>query len=376
MEKKNRIWGKWIYWFLFAVAVITVYKTLDSFNEIAKWFQNLFSILMPFIMGVFVAYVLYLPCRKIESSLQKIKNNWIKKKSRTLSILIVYAVVITLIILLIRFIVPIVVKNIGELIYNLPNYYQTALQDLENASEDSIWNKVNAKEIIKNIQNIDIAKYIDAENIFQYAKSIMSAANSIFDVFVTFIISVYVLSERTKILNFIKKLCRALFKEEAYEDIGMYFSRINRVFFKFLSGQILDAIVVGILTSIAMLVLGVKYAVLLGVLIGISNLIPYFGAIVGVSVSVIITIFTGGIGQAIWLAIIVIVLQQIDANIINPKILGDTLEISPILVIFSVTIAGAYFGILGMFLAVPIATVIKLCIEDYIEYKSNLREED
>ena len=118
-----------------------------------------------------------------------------------------------------------------------------------------------------------------------------------------------------------------------------------------------------------MLILGVKYAVLLGVLIGISNLIPYLGAIVGVTITVIITIFTGGIGQAIWLAIVVIILQQIDANIINPKILGDTLEISPILVIFSVTFAGAYFGILGMFLAVPIATIIKLGIEDYLELR-------
>lgn len=374
MEKNKKTWTKWLYWFTFAVAVIIVYKTLDSFNEIADWFQNLFSILMPFIMGIFVAYILYLPCRKIETGIQKIKNKWIRKKSRTLSILIVYIIVITLFLLLIRFVVPTVTKNIGDLIYNLPNYYQSALQNLENVPEDSIWNKINAKEMIKNIQNIDIAKYIELDNIFEYAKGVISAANGIFDIFVTFIISVYVLSERTQILNFIKKICKALFKEKTYDNIGMYFTRTNRVFFKFLSGQLLDAFVVGILTSVAMLILGVKYAVLLGVLIGISNLIPYFGAIVGVAISVIITIFTGGVGQAIWLAIIVIILQQIDANIINPKILGDTLEISPILVIFSVTFAGAYFGILGMFLAVPIATVIKLWVEDYIEYKSKLKE--
>ena len=141
-----------------------------------------------------------------------------------------------------------------------------------------------------------------------------------------------------------------------------------------MSSQILDAIIVGILTAIAMSLLGVKYAVLLGFFIGLSNLIPYFGAIVGVGISIIITIFTGGFGQAIWMAIIVIILQQIDANIINPKIVGNSLEISPLLVIFAVAIGGAYFGILGMFLAVPVFTILKLMIQDYIDYKSNIKE--
>ena len=122
-----------------------------------------------------------------------------------------------------------------------------------------------------------------------------------------------------------------------------------------------------------MMILGVRYAILLGFLIGLSNLIPYFGAIVGVGIAIIITIFTGGITQAIWLAIIVIILQQIDANIINPKIVGNSLKISPLLVIFAVTVGGAYFGVLGMFLAVPVFTVLKILIQDYIEYKNKIK---
>ena len=122
-----------------------------------------------------------------------------------------------------------------------------------------------------------------------------------------------------------------------------------------------------------MSLLGVKYAILLGFFIGLSNLIPYFGAIVGVGISIIITIFTGGIGKAIWMAVVVIILQQIDANIINPKIVGKSLEISPLLVIFSVTIGGAYFGVLGMFLAVPVFTVLKIMIEDYIDYREKMK---
>jgi len=98
-------------------------------------------------------------------------------------------------------------------------------------------------------------------------------------------------------------------------------------------------------------------------------MIPFFGAIVAVGIAIFITICTGGLSQAIWLAIVIIILQQIDANIINPKIIGDKLKISPILVILSVTLAGAYFGVLGMFLAVPIVAMIKVALNDYLDYK-------
>ena len=119
----------------------------------------------------------------------------------------------------------------------------------------------------------------------------------------------------------------------------------------------------------------VKYAVMLGLFIGLFNLIPYFGAIIAVAISVILTILTGGLSKAIEMTIVVIILQQIDANFINPKIVGESLEISPLLVIFSVTIGGAYFGILGMFLAVPVAAVIKVLITDLVDYKYKKREE-
>ena len=109
-------------------------------------------------------------------------------------------------------------------------------------------------------------------------------------------------------------------------------------------------------------------------MIGLFNIIPYFGAIVGVAISALITVFTGGFSKAIWMLIVVIILQQLDANIINPKIIGNALKLSPILVIFSVTVFGAYYGILGMFLAVPIIALIKILVNDFIDYRINKKE--
>ena len=108
------------------------------------------------------------------------------------------------------------------------------------------------------------------------------------------------------------------------------FSNGNQIFFKYLWSQMLDCIIVAIITSIAMSIMGVKYSVLLGILIGISNLVPYFGAIFGVTIAIIITLLTGGWEQALIMAIVVIVLQQIDANLINPRITSQSLKVSPL----------------------------------------------
>lgn len=374
MEKKNNIWGIWLYWFIFAVAVIILYKTLDNFTQIANWIKGIISVLMPFIVGILIAYILYIPSKKIEGIYSKSKLKLVKKKARTLSVFTVYLIAIILIILAMNFIIPTLVTSFQDLANNLVGYYNNTMEGLKNIPEESILRKVDIEKIANSLSNIKIEEYININTITEYAKGAIGIANGIFDFFVSIIVSVYILLERTRILNFIKKLAGAILKEKTYNSIGKYFKNTNTIFFKFLSSQLIDAIIVGILTSIAMLILGVKYAVLLGFLIGISNLIPYFGAIIGVGISIIVTIFTGGISQAIWMAIIVIILQQIDANIINPKIIGSSLEISPLLVIFAVTVGGAYFGVFGMFLAVPIFTVIKILIEDYIEYKNSIKK--
>ena len=210
-------------------------------------------------------------------------------------------------------------------------------------------------------------KLLDLDNLTMYIEKVIGIANGIFSTFVTIVVSIYILLERGEILKFIKRLNNSLFNEKNCRRINRYFEKGNEIFFKYISGQVLDAIVVGIIMSIALSIMNVRYALLLGFLIGLFNLIPYFGAIIAVIVTSLITIFTGGFMQAIWVAIILIVLQQIDANIINPKILKDALKISKILIIFSITIGGAYFGVLGMFLGVPVIAVIKMMIYDYIE---------
>ena len=312
--KNNNDLKKWLYWFIFAVCVIAVYKILDNFTAIGDFCKKLIGILMPFMMGALIAYILYIPCKKIEELFRKSKSKLVKKKARTFAIITVYLILVLVIVILINCILPPVINSIKDLVGNLPGYYTTLTNIINSLPEESVWVKLNVKELLNKISQIDFASYITPEYISQYIKGAMSFATGIFDIFVTVIISVYTLAERGRIVRFFKRVSSAIFGTSKYSMIDKYFKKTNEVFFNFISGQLIDAILIGILTSIAMSILNVKYAVLLGFLIGLFNLIPFFGAIVAVAISIIITICTGGIAKAVWLAVVVIILQQLDAN--------------------------------------------------------------
>ena len=377
MEEIKQGWKKRISWLLIALIVVIVYKMLDNFSNIQEWFGSFFRIMKPFLVGLLISYILFMPCKKIESILLKSKFKLINKKARGLSVIATYIIFVLIIIVIINCIFPILKESVVELVGNIPGYYETLVNKYRELPEDSVLKSDIIKDKMAELSNIDMKQLlsINNEKIIEYVKNIIDVFSGIFDVFVSIIVSVYILLQRTTIMKFLRRFARALFKKNTYEAVNKYFTKANEVFFTFISSQLLDAVIVGILTTVAMLIIKVKYAPLIGFTIGLFNMIPYIGAIVAVAIGILITFITGGLGKALAMAIVVIILQQIDANIINPKIIGVSLEVSPLLVIFSVTVGGAYFGILGMFLGVPIAVVIKTVLTDWIDNKNKFRDE-
>lgn len=374
MNEIRNHWKKWIYWFLLGVAIIIVYKAFDNFGDVTNVIGRFFSILSPFLVGILIAYLLYLPCRKVEEVYKKSKNKIVKKSARKLSIITIYIIAFLLIVILFNVILPVIIESVIDLINNIQGYFEIAINKYNSLPEDSILKGDVVQDTINSIQNINVKQYFQLDKLLGYIVGAFNVVTSLFDIFVAIVVSIYILSERDQILKFLKKCTNAMFKEKTYKNIDKYFNNSNEIFFKFIASQFLDAVVVGILVTIAMSIMGIKYAPLLGFFIGLFNMIPYVGAIIAVAISALITLITGGISQTIWMLIVVIILQQIDANIINPNIIGQSLKISPLLVIFAITIGGAYFGILGMFLAVPVIAVIKILIEDFIDWKLAKKE--
>ena len=377
MEEIKQGWKKRISWLLIALTVVIVYKMLDNFSNVTEWFGTFFRILKPFLAGLLISYILFMPCKKIESTLSKSKFKFVKKRARGLSVITTYIIFVLIIIIIINCIFPVLKESVVELVGNIPGYYETLVNKYKELPEDSVLKSDVIKDKMTELSNIDVKQFlsINNEKIIEYVKNIINIFSGIFDVFVSIIVSVYILLQRTTIMRFLRRFARALFKKNTYEAVNKYFTKANEVFFTFISSQLLDAVIVGVLTTIAMLIIKVKYAPLIGFTIGLFNMIPYIGAIVAVAIGILITFITGGIGKAIAMAVVVIILQQIDANIINPKIIGVSLEVSPLLVIFAVTVGGAYFGIMGMFLGVPIAVVIKTVLNDWIDNKNKFRDE-
>lgn len=375
MNNTKKDWSKWIYWFLLGIALILVYKGLDNYDSVMNGIKGLMNVLSPFIVGIFIAYLLYMPARKFEEWFNKVKIKFIRKRSRALSVITVYLIILAIIIVLFSCIMPIVFGSIADFLNNLQGYITSAVENYNKLPEDSFFKGQIVQDAIHSLQNINIKQYFNVEQIIGYVTNAISAVFSVIDIFIAIIVSIYILTERKQIIAFLKKLTGAIFKENTYKNIDKYFNNSNEIFFKFIASQFLDAVVVGILVTIALTIMKVKYAPLLGFFIGMFNMIPYVGAIIATVIAVLVTLITGGLSQAIWMIIVVVILQQIDANIINPKIVGQSLKISPLLVLFAVTVGGAYFGILGMFLAVPVIAILKILINDYIEYKNKLKEQ-
>lgn len=360
---------KWTYWFVLGVALIIVYKLIDNFDGVLESLKTLCGILRPFLIAIFIAYLLYIPCRSVEKAYRTSKIKLINKKARGLSVLTVYIISILIILILSNVIMPVIIQSVIDLFSNIQGYVTEAINRYNTLPENSILKGDFVNVIVEGIQNIDIKQYLQINKIMDYLIGAVNVVTSVFNIFVAIVVSIYILLERGNIVQLLKKIGKAVFETKTYKNLEKYFNHSNEIFFKFIYSQFLDAIIVGILITVALSIMKVKYAPLLGFMIGLFNMIPYFGAIISIIIAAIITLITGNLTQTIWMLIVSIILQQIDANIINPKIIGKTLKISPVLVIFAVTVGGAYFGILGMFLAVPVSAVIKILVENYLEIR-------
>ena len=374
--KKEKVLGtkRWFYWVSIGVVLIIIYKLLDNFSGIGDWFSNFLGVLAPFLEGILIAYILFIPCKKLENLISKSKMKFFKKHARGTSITLTYIIVLLLIVLFMTVIIPILAESIADLISNVQSYYNAVVSDSPDLTITPFIQENILKPVVDWIQNIDFESLFTFDMIKEYLSSAMGFIRGIVNLFIAVICSVYILAQRNRIINFLNRFARAVLTEKGYKRYDKYFTSGNGIFFRYLSSQMLDGIIIAILTSIAMSIMGVKYSVLLGTLIGISNLIPYFGAIFGVGISIIITLLTGGWEQALIMAIVVIVLQQIDANLINPRITSSSLKVSPLLIMFAVTVGGAYGGVLGMFLAAPVFTLLKVIVDDFVNERN--REKD
>jgi len=373
MNKENFEKSKWIPICIIAVILMIIYKTIDNLGQITGVISRFLMVLSPLLYGVLFAYFFYLPHQKIENLFRKSKSKFFSAKARGLSTLAVFFLLIVILVCVIMFIVPILIQSVIELAGNVPTYINFILDFLDSVPEDSIWYSLHLADNIRDSTIGFVYQYINAARIEQIARGIIDIAGSVGSLFLGLIISLYLLWEREKIGEFFKRLSNVFFKKEKLRNrITRYLSQVNSVLFTFIASKGLDSVINFVVVTSILLIFKIPYAFLLGLIAGLFNFIPYLGSLIAVILILLITIITGGLGKAIQVVFPLLIFQQLDGNFIEPRIMKSSLKISPILVIIAVVTGGAYFGIMGMFLAVPIVVVIKQILLEYIGNSENI----
>ena len=357
-------------WYVIALVLIctVIICLIVNWEKTMLVIGNFISIMMPFIIGLFFAYLIKPFVNVLLKALNKIKKRENSRIYKAICICVAYIVVIGLITILIVYIFPQIRDSIKELGASLEKGfdYVTNNQDKLNklipyVSLGSILGFVK-DNLMGSVVNFGstIVPYV-----YQVSSSFLSSLyNAIFGM----VISIYMVWDSDNLAKSAQKVVYALSPKGKEEGIWITLCECNNIFNGFLIGKAIDSLIIGILCFIAMSILQLPYALLISLIVGVTNMIPYFGPCIGAIPGVLIYLFIDPKLSLIF-GIMVLILQQFDGWYLGPKILGDQTGIKPLWVIFGITVGGAYFGVLGMFLGVPIVAVIKYLFELLIARK-------
>ncbi|WRS28565.1 AI-2E family transporter [Oscillospiraceae bacterium MB08-C2-2] len=348
-------------YFLLAVAVIAAYKIILELEVILNWIRQFSGIVSPFFMGFALAYVLSIPSGAIQRFLGKSEILFLRKRKKFLSIMLTYVLALLLIVLILRLVVPSVYSSIRLFLSNFQMYYNSARDFIDTINELSIINlDISMDKLVASIRSFSM------ERLSASIGAIFGVSSALFSAFLAVVSSIYILSEKEKFKQYFTRLLRAFLPSTAYDIILKYTRDLDHNFKQYLYTQTLDGCILGTIATIELYLLGSQYALVLGIMLGIVNYIPYFGSIIGSLVAVVVVAFTQGIPAAVLTGVILLITQQIDGNIIQPKLMGGSFSLSPLLVIISISIGGALAGIFGMIAAIPIVAVLKNILEDAV----------
>lgn len=356
----------WLYIFFLAAAIVVFYKLIDHFDLIISGIKSVIAALNPFIIGFVIAYLLNQPCNSIAGLFERSRSSFLKKHADAMGVLAVYLIIAVLFAVIMRLIIPALYKNLLELFNNLPLYAKESMRFINELQEKIGIQLINTESFSFEKAINYFIKEVDLSRFGKYAEGLISATSGLINVFIALIVSIYMCIDKKRLAKTMRRVTSIIFVKNRSENIFDYIGKINDIFSKYIYCKVIEAGIVTVLSTVVLSILRIKYALMLGILIGVMNMIPYFGSIISTVVSILITIFSCGIFPAIWTGVALLILEQIDGNFIGPKIIGDMLDMRPLWVIFSVTIGGGLFGIVGLLLSVPVMMVIKMIFADLL----------
>lgn len=377
--EKTSGWKRGLEQFLVIAAAIVFFFLLFKFNDILHVIFTILGTIKSVIIGLILAFLLHPVVRRMELWIirlyQKIKKTDTSfKAARGISILLVFLIITWVLYLLGSLVFPELYGNIRNLVAVLPSQAQDIVQYVEIHMHDN-------EQLTQIIQTVttQVTEYLDSwlhndllsqanDLIGNVISRVFGVATIALDVIVGLIVSVYVLTSTEVFARQGKKVLYAFCKPRYAEIILTTLKKSDEIFTGFISGKIIDSLIIGILCAICMTILNMPYVVLVSVIVGVTNIIPFFGPYIGAIPSTILILLENPTKGVLFI-IFIVILQQVDGNIIGPKILGQSTGLSPFWVVFSILFFGGMFGLLGMIIGVPTFGVIYYIIKTYVNYK-------
>ena len=368
---KNNI--KRIIFIIFAAAVI--FWSVLNYSIIISAVRWVIGVLSPLIIGLCFAFVLNLLLRPLESGwdrlfLRKGDSPLAKKLKRPVSIFISIILTLGAIVAVFFIIIPEVSRTLRTIIDALPGYFEDLKAWWKGLSEFLAEYSVILPEL--NFENTAIiAKLTEfvttsGEMIFNHTINTTTAiVTAVFNIFIGFAFCIYLLAGKERLIGQSKRTLTAALSEKRAKRIFAFFSRVNDSFSHFVTGQVVEAIIIGLLCFIGMLILGLPYATVVSVLVGVTALIPILGAYIGTAIGALLILVESPI-KALWFIVFIIILQQLEGNLIYPHVVGKSVGLPGIWVLAAVTVGGNIYGVMGMLVSVPVCSVIYVYLSEKV----------
>lgn len=348
------------------------------FDKITAFAGTIYDVSSPVLMGLIIAYLFFGPMDAIEHFLMK-RKYFPKKRMlcRGLGLTASYVGVFGFIVLLLFGIYAMIGGQLSEnstisnIIKDITNYLNSNSVSADSVQKFIIDHNIPFGDIINDKLSVAAVFLQDILlGLFNgFADFVISLGGNIFSFLISIILSIYILFSHEYFNDLWNKILFIIFRRS---KAGIILKRslhtINYTFSKYIRGQLIEAFIVGVMSSIVLLFIGIDYAVIIGIIAGICNLVPYVGPFVGIVLAVLMALFSGNIWMVFGSIVGLIIVQQIDCNILSPKIVGDIVGLHPAFIIIAITVGGNLYGLLGMLIAVPIAASVKTLISDWFDF--------
>lgn len=347
-----------------AAVLFAVFKDF-TFSAVTGFLGRIFSLLMPFITGAVIAFIINVPMRAVERVLFP-KKQKLQKLRRPLALIITLLAIILVITAVMVIVIPQVVTTAAELGKQIPDYMAKAQIYIEGVFKDypdiQQWIadfEIDWQSVLSSVSGWVTSGLSSTINIAASAVSgVVSAA-------IGFVFAMYILLQKERLGSQAKMVIYAILPEKAADKLLEICSRSEKTFSSFLSGQCLEAVILGCMFAAAMLIFRMKYVALISILIAFMALIPIVGAFIGCAVGAFL-LFMQDPMQAVWFVVMFLVLQQIEGNLIYPKVVGESVGLPSIWVLFVVTIGGKLMGVFGMLIMIPASSVLYALFREFV----------